>query len=121
MDQLHDELEKYRNNPKFQKLVQHIDALSDRSLKAREELERMVNVSNELKMQSQNQEKEILLVEEDQRKTRDEVDSLKTKLQFLLAEKEAVEQRLENLRQENSKLETFIQVSWLMLACAIRV
>jgi hypothetical protein len=42
---------RFRNNPKFNHLVQHIDGLSERAVKAQVELKRMVEMSAGLQLQ----------------------------------------------------------------------
>ena len=104
-------LQSAKSNPKFQRVVQHMEVLIQNTRSARTELEQMVQITRELRNQCSLQEKECVSLENDQSRVKSEVEELTARMQALQSEKTLVELKLEELRQENAKLETFLAVS----------
>lgn len=105
-----DKLMEFRKNPKFMRLVQHIDGLIDRAKTTENDLQRMMDISRSLKEQCRLQEEECNVVEKDKAASKEEVDQLRMRVNILIAEKSQAETKLEGLRQENAKLELFLEV-----------
>ncbi|KAI9204179.1 uncharacterized protein BJ171DRAFT_408010, partial [Polychytrium aggregatum] len=95
--------------PKFTRFIQSMAALTEKTRMGREELEKMVVVTKDLKAQCQAQEAEFESLEAQQKKAKDEVNVLMRRIELLMAEKIKVEQRLEDLRLENNRLDAFLQ------------
>ncbi|KAJ3230063.1 hypothetical protein HDU81_004790 [Chytriomyces hyalinus] len=84
--------------PKFNKFSSNISALSERTRLAREELEKMLTVTAELKEQCALQALAV-----------GEVESLKKRIESLSGEKTKIESKLEDLRSENARLDAFVK------------
>ncbi|EGF81865.1 hypothetical protein BATDEDRAFT_23536 [Batrachochytrium dendrobatidis JAM81] len=98
-----------RENPKFQRMVQHIETLLERTKGARHEMERMIQITKELRDQCALQEQECVALEVDQTKVKEEINGLTGRLKTLMSDKISTEQKLEELRLENIKLDAFLQ------------
>nr|KAJ3422858.1 hypothetical protein HK105_005942 [Polyrhizophydium stewartii] len=97
-------------NPKFQRMVQHIDSLVERTRGVRSEMEQMMQITRELHDQCALQERECAALEGDQAKVKEEIETLTARIQSLMTDKMQTEQRLEELRLENAKLDSYLQV-----------
>eukprot|EP00842_Homolaphlyctis_polyrhiza_P002820 jgi/Hompol1/3539/HPOL_006597-RA len=97
-----------KGNPKFHRMIQHIEAITERTQNARTELETMIALTRELKEQCLLQEKECASLEEDRLKIKAEITGLNSRLAALSAEKHQTEAKLDELRSENAKLEAFL-------------
>ena len=95
---------------KLGKLSQNISAITDKTRVAREELQRMTEITKELRNQCNLQELECNNLETDQVKVKEEIDNVSKRMESLMSEKKRVELRLEQLRLENAKLEEFLEV-----------
>ncbi|KAI9347014.1 hypothetical protein BDR26DRAFT_855516 [Obelidium mucronatum] len=95
--------------PRFTKFANNISALTERTRTAREELEKMLAVTSELKEQCSLQEKETSALEKEQALAVTEVESLKKRIEVLASEKQKIEAKLEDLRNENSRLDQFVK------------
>ncbi|KAI8620343.1 hypothetical protein BC830DRAFT_1099608 [Chytriomyces sp. MP71] len=104
--------------PKFNKFANNIAALTERTKLAREELEKMLNVTAELKEQCQLQEKETAELEKEQALAVGEVESLKKRIESLTGEKSKIEAKLEDLRNENARLDAFVKQHETALAAS---
>ncbi|KAJ3040422.1 hypothetical protein HK097_002559 [Rhizophlyctis rosea] len=98
------------NPPKYSKLAHNLALLSDRTRTAREELSRMQSITKELKSQCEIQHQECTSLQSDQQQAKSEVDTLMARIEALAAEKLRVQQKLDELKTENSRLESFLSV-----------
>ncbi|KAJ3318675.1 hypothetical protein HDU76_000757 [Blyttiomyces sp. JEL0837] len=91
--------------PKLSRFAANIAALTERTRLAREELEKMCDVTSQLREQCTLQEKETASLEKEQVAARSEVETMKKRIELLSAEKVKIEAKLEELRAENAKLD----------------
>jgi hypothetical protein len=102
------DLKKARENPKLNSMVKHIDGLIEKSRKVKTELTGMVDIFVDLKNQCKVQEQEVGLLDVEQKRVTEETTELKTKVEVLFSEKQALEKKLEELKLENDELEAFL-------------
>ena len=95
---------------KLGRLSNNIDAVIDKTRTAREELTRMTEITSELKAQTEIQQVECQNLESDQQRIRDDIESVTRRMEILLAEKKRVEERLASMKDQNNKLEDFLEV-----------
>ncbi|ORY47770.1 hypothetical protein BCR33DRAFT_714834 [Rhizoclosmatium globosum] len=69
----------------------------------------MLAVTAELKEQCSLQEKEATALEKEQASALSEVEALKKRIEILSGEKTKVEAKLEDLRNENARLDAFVK------------
>lgn len=98
---------------KLGRLSANISSVTEKTRSAKDELQRMFEITKELRNQCNLQEMECKTLESDQQKIKQEVESVNKRLESLLEEKQRVEQKLEQLRMENAQLEEFLDVSSL--------
>lgn len=96
---------------KLGRLSDNIDAVIDKTRSAREELERMTDITNELKAQSEIQQLECQNLESDQRQIREDIQNVTRRMEILLAEKKRVEERLAAMKDQNNKLQEFLEAN----------
>ncbi|KAJ3036179.1 hypothetical protein HDV00_003035 [Rhizophlyctis rosea] len=94
--------------PKFSKLAHNLSLLTDRTRSAREELLRMQSITKELKSQCEIQHQECTSLQSDQVAAKSEVDTLMARIEALAGEKIRIQQKLEELKAENGRLEAFL-------------
>lgn len=95
---------------KLGRLSDNIDAVIDKTRSAREELERMTEITRELKAQTEIQQMECQNLESDQRQIREDIENVTKRMEILLAEKKRVEERLATMKDQNNKLQEFLEV-----------
>ncbi|KAJ3300045.1 hypothetical protein HK104_005041 [Borealophlyctis nickersoniae] len=71
----------------------------------------MCNITRELKEQCAIQEKECEDLEADQSRAKGDVDALMKRIEILAGEKIVVQQKLEELKAENARLDAFLQTA----------
>ncbi|KAI9333541.1 hypothetical protein DFJ73DRAFT_799261 [Zopfochytrium polystomum] len=89
------------------RFAQNIAALTERTRLARQEIEKMVDVTAQLKEQCAIQEKESAALEAEHLDARAELDALRERIDTLSEDKAKIEQRLQELRAESAKLDAF--------------
>lgn len=81
----------------------------------------MAEVTRELRQQCSLQESECVSLDSDQTKIKNEIEGATNRMEVLLLEKKRVEQRLEQLRSENGKLEEFLEVLLCYVVSVVEV
>ena len=104
------DLSLFRENPKYLRLLQHIDGLTLKTDQMHQELQKMISISVSLKDQVAVQEQECKAIETDQERVKNEIEILKTRTSILNDQKNSIEDKLDKLKKENAKLEVFILV-----------
>jgi chromosome segregation ATPase len=95
---------------KLGRLSENIDAVIDKTRSATDELMRMKEISKELSAQAEIQKEECKTLESDQRHIKEDIESVTKRMEILLAEKKRVEKRLEAMKDQNNKLQEFLEV-----------
>jgi hypothetical protein len=95
---------------KLGRLSHNIDAVIEKTTLAREELMRMTEITRELKAQTEIQQEECRTMELDQQHIRQDIESVTKRMEMLLAEKKRVQDRLEAMKDQNNKLQEFLEV-----------
>jgi chromosome segregation ATPase len=95
---------------KLGRLSDNIDAVIDKTRSATDELLRMKEITKELRAQAEIQKEECKTLESDQRHIKEDIESVTKRMEILLAEKKRVEKRLEAMKDQNNKLQEFLDV-----------
>ncbi|KND02962.1 uncharacterized protein SPPG_02038 [Spizellomyces punctatus DAOM BR117] len=93
------------------KLAQTISNLTERTRAARESLEKMTQLTAQLREQCNLQDAECAALETEKTRAKEELEGMIKRVEELVKEKVKVEHRLEELRGENDRLESFLAES----------
>ncbi|TPX62260.1 hypothetical protein PhCBS80983_g00491 [Powellomyces hirtus] len=90
------------------KLATSIAQLTERTKNARESLTRMMQLTSQLRDQCSLQEAECESLEAEKLRAKEELEAMVRKVEDLLSEKAKVEQRLEEMKNENVRLDAVL-------------
>ncbi|KAJ1568791.1 hypothetical protein HK096_005301 [Nowakowskiella sp. JEL0078] len=94
--------------PKYSRFATNVASLTDRTRASRNELEKLVMMTQQLQNQCATQELECSAYEEEQKTAKDEVETIRGRIEKLMVEKVKIEKKLEELKLENDELESFL-------------
>ena len=92
------------SNNKFDKFLLVIQTFTQRIKTAKEELEKSCAITSDLQIQCEIQARECNVLEDEQKNAKNDVNNLIRQLENLTAEKIKIEQALDEMKMENSRL-----------------